>query len=157
MRKFIAFLLISVLLVGCGGGVKSDFVKDYNKNAEKYDAVKLNEEDFSEVEKDEAMSWQTLFESQHFDLSARLKDGKDVSGYQLSVKDLQEFLTKEGMAYDAALTLSDTLGISVQKMSENINKLITSRDNEYKDGDYEIKMFSLDLDKTGATINIDKQ
>jgi len=150
-------LLVSVLLVGCGSGVNSDFTEEYNKNAEKYDAKKLNEEDFSEVEKEENMSWQTLFESQHFDLLTRLKDGKNVSGYQLRVKDLMEFVSKEGMAYDAALTLSDTLGISIQKMNENISELILNGESEYKDGDYEIKMFSLDLNKTSATINIDKE
>lgn len=150
-------LLVSVLMVGCGSGVNNDFVEEYNKNAKKYDAKKLNKDDFSKVEKEENMSWQTLFESQHFDLSARLKDDKSVSGYQLSIKDLQKFVSKEGMAYDAALTLSDTLGISIQKMNENIVELILDRDSEYKDGDYEIKIFSLDLNKTSATINIDKQ
>lgn len=147
---------MTLFLAGCSSNL-SDFTKDYNENARKYNVPELVEKEFSEIEVDENMSWQTLFESQKYDINAKYRDGKKVSGYRIVIKDLENFITKEGLAYNATLTVIDTLKLDLKKFNKEFEKMLTGEAEEYTDNGYEIKIFLHGVADNLLYINIDKE
>lgn len=160
MKKIALFLLLTmtILLVGCSSsGGLNDFTKEYNENARKYNAPILVEKEFGEIEDDENMSWQTLFESQKYDINAKYKDGKNVSGHRIVIKDIENFAGKDGTAYDATLTIVDTLGLDPKKLDEEIQKMLNKDNKGYVDNGYKISLFLNNVTDTIIYINIDKK
>lgn len=160
MKKVTLFLsfVMTLFLVGCSSSSGlSDFTKDFNENARKYNVPELVEKEFGEVEDDENMSWQTLFESQKYDIDAKYKDGKTVSGHRVAIKDIENFVGKDGSAYDATLTIVDTLGLDPKKLDEELRKMLNKDNDGYVDNGYKVSLFLNNVTDTLIYINIDKE
>lgn len=165
MRKitFLFSLIMTLFLVGCSSSSGlSGFTKDFNENARKYNVLELVEKEFGEIEDDENMSWQTLFDSQKYDIDAKYKDGKNITGYRITIKEIEKFIENDGEAYDATLNIVDILGLDLKKIDEEFQKVSTKDNEGYIDNGYKVGLFYTGLSDTKITdaemyINIDKE
>lgn len=162
MKKllFVFMTMMILLLVACGSDELQEFVDAFNENAKTYDVPELIPEEFGDIEDEEGMTWQQLYESRNYTIDARYKDGKNLFGFHLAIDNNQPYEKLEGVAYHTGITISEALNLNIDKYVKEFETALTTTSHTYTDGDYRIEFFypgSSSMTSVGMIINFDKK
>lgn len=155
---FVSFI-IAFLLVACGEDELKDFTRAYNSVAEKYDVPTLDTSEFKDIEEEEFMSWQSLYESRNYNIDAKYKDGKNLSGYHIAMAYEQPYSEQKGMAYNSSVAIAEALDLNIASYVKEFETALTLGSHSYKDEDYLISFTNAgedSLTSIGMIINFDK-
>lgn len=158
MKRLFIFALL-LFLVACGESDLETFVKTFNVVAEKYSIQSLDEENFGEIEEDETMSWQNLYESVEYMIDAKFEDGKNMSGVYLVIDTDEPYDEMRGDAYEASVTIAESLGLHKDTYIEEFEIAIMSVHHSYEERGHEITFSNLAFDghaSVGMIISYDK-
>jgi len=157
LKKITPLLIgLVLLLVACGSGELDSFVEDFNQSARKYDATKLKENEFGEVETEDGEDWRNLFESKEY-LINLMYDKKNIAGYYIKVESDETSIDKTGKGYNAVLTLADSLDLNISDLEKGMQAAFDDNFHDYEDGDYEVRISVINITSAWLSIMIEKK
>lgn len=160
-KPLILISILVIFLVACSENKLEGFTQNYNEKSEVYGIPALDAEEYGEIEKEENMSWQKLFESKNYTIDAKYKDGENLSGYHLAINhENQPYEKLEGVGYKSSIAIAEALNLNVDQFIKEYETALTTSSHSYTDGDYLIDFTypgKDSLTSVGMIINYDKQ
>lgn len=154
MKKSIVTGLLTLLLIGCASPM-DDFVKNYNEKAKEYGISELSEAAFGEIERAEELKWQTLFESDDYQLDT-LYDEDRVNGYFLKVYGDKPSIDENSQGYLAALSLASALDLDLSTFENGIEEALDEDFTNYDDQAYNVNISFIDLPDDALIVIVEK-